>query len=115
MLWDRETGQARLFAGSGTNQIHWLVFSRDGRYLAAADNPKTPSGKPGKDDPRKTVRVWAVGAQKEPRALSTDGKFPKSLVFSADGKTLMAGYWEGVKLWQLDRPGGGRFVNIPGR
>ena len=51
--------------------------------------------------------MWAVDAQKEPRILSTDGKFPKSLAFSADGKALMAGFWEGIKLWQLDRPGGG--------
>jgi WD40 repeat protein len=29
-----------------------------------------------------------------------------SLIFSADGKALLAGFWGGVKLWQLDRPGG---------
>src|SRR4029453_17481593 len=77
------------------------------RYLAAADNTKIHAPMPGSIDPRRFVRMWAVGAQQEPRVLSTDGKFPKSLAFSADGKTLMAGYWEGVKLWQLDRPGGG--------
>ena len=51
--------------------------------------------------------MWAVGSQQESRVLSTDGESPKSLAFSADGKALMAGFWEGVKLWQLDRPGGG--------
>ena len=40
MLWDVETGQARFFAQPGTNHIHRLVFSLDGRYLAAADDTR---------------------------------------------------------------------------
>ena len=76
MLWDVETGQARFFARPGTNQIHRLVFSLDGRYLAAADNTKTLAELAGtSDDPRSTVRVWDVGARKETRVFSTDGEF----------------------------------------
>ena len=117
MLWDVETGQARFFARPGTNHIHRLVFSLDGRYLAAADNTKTLSQMAVADDTRRTVRVWDVGAQKETHVFSTDGEFPVSLTFSADAKALMAGFWKGpVKLWQLDGPGGAAtFLGHSGR
>jgi len=59
------------------------------------------------DDPRRTVRVWDVGAQKETHVLSTDGEFLMSLTFSADARALMAGSGRGsVKVWQLDGLGG---------
>ena len=63
MLWEVETGQARFFARPGTNLIRLLVFSLDGRYLAAADEFKTREEMAGSnDDERRTVRVWNVGA-----------------------------------------------------
>jgi WD40 repeat protein len=108
-LWDGETGQARIFARPVTNRINRLVFSLDGRYLAAADEPKTEAQMAATDnDPRRTVRVWEVGARKEPHVFSTEGAFLTSpLTFSADAKVLVAGSSLGpVKLWQLDGPGG---------
>ena len=107
MLWDVATGQARFFARPGTNRIHRLVFSLDGRYLAIADDTKTLSQMAATpNDPRRTVRVWDVAAQKETHVFSPDGEIPVSLTFSADGKALMAGCAEGrVKLWPLDGPG----------
>jgi WD40 repeat protein len=105
-LWDADTSQARFFIRPGTNHIHRLVFSLDGRYLAAADDTKTLSETTATiHDPRRTVRVWDVGAQEEMRVLSTDGEFLVTLTFSADAKALMAGTFTGsVKFWPLDGP-----------
>jgi WD40 repeat protein len=108
MLWEAETGQARSFAWPGTNTIHRLVFSLDGRFLAAGDDTKTPSETTATiHDPRRTVRVWEVGSRKETHVFSTDGAFPVSLTFSADSRALLAGFWKGsLKLWPLDRSDG---------
>jgi WD40 repeat protein len=86
MLWDVETGQGRSFAGPGTNRIHRLVFSLDGRYLAAADDTKPLSQMALANDTRQTVRVWDVNARKEPHVFPTEGEFRASLAFSADAR-----------------------------
>ncbi len=108
MLWDVEPGQARFFVRPpDTNRVHLLVFSLDGRYLAAADDAWILSQMSVAKDTRRTVRVWDVGARKETHVYFTDSGLPVSLTFSADAKALMAGFWRGpVKLWQLDGPGG---------
>jgi WD40 repeat protein len=57
------------------------------------------------DDPRRTVRVWDVGDRKETHVLSPEGQFLWPMVFSADGRRLIAGTWRGeIKIWQLDGP-----------
>jgi WD40 repeat protein len=107
MLCEAETGQTQFFAHSDTNNIHRLVFSRDGRYLAVGDDAKTLSQMATAMEPKRTVRVWDVGARKQTHIFSPDGEFPISLKFSDDAKALVAGFWRGgVKLWQLDGAGG---------
>ena len=55
-------------------------------------------------NPKGTVHVWDVSAQKETHVLS--GAMPALLTFSADAKALVIGIVNGsVKLWQLDGPG----------
>jgi WD40 repeat protein len=106
MLWDAETGQARFFPRPETNNIHRLVFSLDGRSLAADYDTKIPS-QMSVGYQRRTVRVWDVGTRKETRVFDTEGEFPVALTFSADARTLMVGFSKGsVKLWPLDGPGG---------
>lgn len=107
VLWDVATSQRQFFAQLGTNNIRRLVFSFDGRQLAAADEFKKPTEMSGSnDDPRRTVRVWDVGDRRETHVLSPEGQFLWPMVFSADGKRLIAGTWRGeVKLWHLDGPG----------
>ncbi len=106
MLWDAETGQARFFPRPETNRIHLLVFSLDGRSLAADYDTKSPS-QMSVGYQRRTVRVWDVGTRKETRVFDTDGEFPVSLTFSADARTLMVGFRKGsLKLWPLDGPRG---------
>ncbi|HXJ56645.1 MAG TPA: serine/threonine-protein kinase [Verrucomicrobiae bacterium] len=107
MLWAAETtSQARFFPRPETNNIHRLVFSLDGHYLAAGYDTKTRlQMSVGKL--RRTLRVWDVDTGRERHVFDTDGEFPVSLTFSADGKALMAGFSRGpVKLWQLEGPGG---------
>jgi len=104
MLWNQETGQRQFFAQHHTNRFHRLVFSLDGRHLAAADNPK-PFTQMAAENVRSTVRVWDVNARKETHVFSTDGGLPISLTFSADARAVMAGLWKGpVELWQLEGP-----------
>jgi WD40 repeat protein len=114
MLWEVETGRACFFAQPDTNTIYRLVFSLDGRYMAAADDTKTLSQMALAYDTRRTIRVWDVGGQKQTHALSTDREFlPVSLTFSADDRALMAGSARGtVKLWPLD--GTGEAATFPG-
>jgi eukaryotic-like serine/threonine-protein kinase len=106
-LWDVTTGQAQFFAQPVTNRIHRLVFSLDGRYLAAANDTKALSDTTAPIlDPRRTIRMWDVGARRETHVLPTDGALPVSLTFSADAKALIAGSSIGsVKLWPLNAPG----------
>ncbi len=106
MLWDVATSQPQFFAQIGTNQIRRLVFSLDGRQLAVADDfKKVTEMTASNDDPRRAVRVWDVEGRKETHVLSPEGQFLWPMMFSADGKKLIAGTWRGeVKLWQLDKP-----------
>jgi len=107
MLWDGETIQARSFAWPGTNYIGRLVFSLDGRHLAAADDSKALAQMSVASDTKRTVRVWDMGARKQTHFFPTDEDgLPVSLTFSADARALMAGFSEGpIKLWPLDGPG----------
>jgi WD40 repeat protein len=106
MLWDVGTSQARFFARPDTNKIHRLVFSLDGRFLAAADDSKTLAEMAARNDLRRTIRVWEVGARKETHVHTIEGELPVSLTFSADARALMAGGWKGsINLWPLDGPG----------
>jgi WD40 repeat protein/serine/threonine protein kinase len=111
-LWDVASGQAQFFAQPGTNNVHRLVFSLDGRYLAAADDAKTLSQMAVGYQVR-IIRVWNVAARTMTHVFSTDGEFPVSLKFSADARTILAGFGKGpVKFWQLDGPG--KAVTFPG-
>ena len=110
MLWDAATSQPRFFVQPLTNRIFRLVFSLDGRHLAAAmvPPPFSPEGRfvPAANETA-SVHVWDVAARKETRVFSTDGEMPWSLTFSADARNLMAGsiITGSVKLWRLDGPG----------
>lgn len=104
-LWDAATRQALPFADPGKNRIHRLVFSMDGRHLAAADNARPLSQMDG-GNLSSTIRVWDVEARKETHVFSNDGELLLSLTFSADSKALMAGFSTGsIKLWPLSRSG----------
>jgi WD40 repeat protein len=106
VLWDAGTRQARFFDQPSTSRVHRLVFSRDGRFLAAADDTKTISEMASGPGLRRTIRVWELGTRKKTHVFTIEGELPVSVTFSADAKALMAGGWKGsVKLWPLDRQG----------
>ena len=57
--------------------------------------------------------MWDVATRKETQVFSAEGEFPVSLIFSADAKSLVAGFAQGpVKLWHLD--GSGEAATFPG-
>jgi RNA polymerase sigma factor (sigma-70 family) len=97
-LWDTVTGKE-------TRQLVWedkssptcLVFSPDGKYLAAAH---------GSDDELRgsagfSVRLWDLASARELRRLPTQANDIRALVFSPDGKTLAAGAWDTIVLWEF--------------
>jgi RNA polymerase sigma factor (sigma-70 family) len=107
-LWDARTGQLRCsLSQRGTARFpHPHAFSPDGRTLATAA---------GFQD-RNVIRLWSTTTGKEQGQLAwEDNTTPTSLLFSPDGKSLIAAHGarhaqiEGVvlpntvRLWDLSR------------
>ena len=63
-----------------------LDFSPNGRFLAAGAGAK--------------IRVWDMKTQEEVTTLEGGAPLVSSLAFSGDGKTLVAGSWDGaIRVW----------------
>jgi RNA polymerase sigma factor (sigma-70 family) len=88
-VWDLATKEPRTFFRSDAGRIMSVVFSPDGKTLAAA-------GRNGE------VRLWDVTTGKERACFHEDNCCVNSVAFSPDGKTLASGSNDGtVKLWDL--------------
>ena len=113
-LFDMRTNEeARALTGEGLGSAHALLFSPDGKWLAASGT--IPSRHDGvKDIPGQGwVRVWNL-ASGEARTLAAlprpDRTFPVG--FGPESETLVAAVEGKMQLWEL--PSGNRFQSIQG-
>jgi WD40 repeat protein/serine/threonine protein kinase len=104
-IWNSDTGQ-----DLGTLMGHALpVYA-----LAFGPGTKTLASAGGKND--RTMKVWELSSSKEIQSLPAQPTNVRSLIFAADGKSLISGSTE-VKVWDvatgLDRltlPGPGEVI-----
>src|SRR5262249_42086652 len=87
-VWDAQTGQ-ELFTIKGS--AYCVVFSPDGKRLAGASGPRTGE-----------LKVW--DAQTGQELLSFKGhEWVNDLAFSPDGKRLISGSSDEVRVWDAQR------------
>ena len=91
-IWDVEQEKKiDTFEYRGSNEYRRACFSKDGEQLAVASSSE--------------IRIWTKGNNSDSHTLSTlHGHLPTmdTLVFSADEKTLAAGFWrDNVLLWDV--------------
>lgn len=87
-VWDLESGKSTQPIKGLKGSVGRVVFSPDGRHLAAAGGDRV-------------VRVWDVGTGKELAALSSSDRVSVSVVaFSPDGRSVAAGSQDGsIRIW----------------
>ena len=88
-LWEVATGERRCLLTGSSGAVACLVFSPDGRWLAAAGNEEI-------------VRLWDVQTGELRRALTGHTEGIRALAFSPDGKRLASGSADQtVILWDV--------------
>jgi WD40 repeat protein len=89
---------ARSQTGEGENPIRCVVFSADGKSIAAGDQ-------------KGTVRILPLGGEREAKVLQAHDGHVSQLAFSPDSQLLATTSYSGeVTLWQL--PEGKRLKNL---
>ncbi|MFI5460761.1 MAG: WD40 repeat domain-containing protein [Isosphaerales bacterium] len=95
LVWDLETGRARRTLHVETYTDGMLALSPDGRLVAAS---LSAAG----DKPDATIRIWNVNTKREVLRLAARTGAARSLVFSADGRTLVSGMSDTtVLIWDI--------------
>ena len=92
-VWSIDTGKERCRLGKEKEDLGFLAFSPDGRWLACTAE--------------RTVRLWDTATWAEASSFLSDqaGRL-QAVAFSGDGKVLTAGGTTGVHVWDFaDRKG----------
>jgi WD40 repeat protein len=88
-LWEVASGQKLRTLRGHSDQIHAVVFSPDGRWLASSSWDKT-------------VKLWEVASSRELRTFRGHTDKVHSVTFSPDGRRLASASHDGtVKLWDV--------------
>jgi WD40 repeat protein len=105
-LWELNTGKPVRSLAGHTRRVTRLAFAPDSRVLASGaqdvrpnwGSEKVPVGQVDTE-----VKVWHVAGEKPRFESTTKGGDIAALAFSADGKTLAAGYWpRSARVWEVD-------------
>jgi len=88
-IWETETGRlAMTLAGHDFAAGFRLAFAPDGRTLASFAGG--------------TLKLWTLPARREVATLARGADF-RQLIFSPDGRTLLAGGWNGTfRVWRTE-------------
>ena len=87
-LWDVETGTIRRTLPAQKNEVLCVVFSPDGKVLAASQD--------------KIIHLWDIQTYTVRRTLEGHTSLVWSVTFSPDGRTLVSGSQDGtLLLWEL--------------
>jgi WD40 repeat protein len=95
-VWDPETGQLFFALHGHRGGVGCLAFSPDGKLLVTS-NGKFEHGVPGAKilEPSK-VRVWDAVSGRLVKTWTEHGDLVDRLVFTPDGKSLVAAGWETI-------------------
>jgi WD40 repeat protein len=92
-FWDVETRRLAHVWRGHADTIHALVFSRDGKWLAAGGGTPGVSGE---------VRLWDVGAGREARILGEHTDVVNALAFDPKGSRIASGSVDKtIRVWEV--------------
>jgi serine/threonine-protein kinase len=91
----RSGTQIGVLASPGGYQIYYTAFSRDGATIAGF-------GGLGDSQASTHIYLWNAASRKLTGTLTGSGGWPGGLAFTADGKTLISGNYDGlIHLWDV--------------
>jgi WD40 repeat protein len=107
ILWDVQSGFELFSMPVYKNRTTAVAFSPDGGLLAAAGGDER-----WKDNPASSVHVWDTATGQELRRIEIEsGLF--SMTFLPDGRQLLLGGRDYIRVWELDGPSAVSLTSIP--
>jgi RNA polymerase sigma factor (sigma-70 family) len=99
-VWDVASGKEVRRLKGHKGRVDAVAFHPAGKSLAAAcdESPAVLGFQAGPG----VVRVWNPGTGREVRSFKVSRTGAVALAFSADGKNLATGSWDGFALWRYD-------------
>ena len=88
-LWNVDTGQQKTILRDAELDGTLITYSSDGRTLATRSTDNT------------TVILWDTLAGEPLKVLTGHTRYPRRIVFSPDGQTLVSGSWGELLLWDV--------------
>ncbi|HEY7313317.1 MAG TPA: sigma-70 family RNA polymerase sigma factor [Gemmataceae bacterium] len=93
-VWDTVTGRERCNLEAKNADVCALVFSPDGRVLAALNHNQDAARS-------EAVQIWDATTGAVRHTVAADQKYHAALAFAADGETLATASGSGVRFWDV--------------